>query len=125
MKRVLFVMGLCLAALSPATAQTPTPLRIAVISNGGSQLKAWFINDLKTAQAEAGLSIEFVEQTDARLDYVILVHGMSVRAGIVIAFNPKGEIVTSVLRAGPIAAKGVMEADAVDLARQLAAIKKG
>jgi len=97
MKRVLLVIVLCLAALCPATAQTPKPLRIAVISNGGSQLTNWFINDLKTAQTEAGLSIEFVGQADARLDYVVLVQGMAVRAGIVI----------------------------VDLARQLAALTKG
>jgi hypothetical protein len=123
MKTVMLVVALGLAALCPATAQTPKPLRIAVTSSG-VQLKTWFIEDLKTAQPEAGLSIEFVDKTDARLDYLVFVHQMGGMANIVIAFDPKGEIATSVLRSGRISAKGVMEASAVELAKKLAALTR-
>jgi hypothetical protein len=122
MKTVILATALCLVALSPATAQEPKPVRIAVTSLG-SQLRTWFIEDLKTAQPEAGLSIEFVDRTDARLDYRVHVANIELVANIVIAFNPKGEIVTSVLRPGSISAKGVMEASAVELAKKLAALR--
>jgi hypothetical protein len=122
MKTVILATALCFVALCPATAQTPK-LRIAVTTKAQNQIKTWFIEDLKTAQAEAGLSIEFVDRTDARLDYIVFVHNMEV-ANIAIAFNPKGEIVTSVLRTGPMYHPGVMEASAVELAKRLAALTK-
>ena len=75
MKTVMLATALCLVALCPATAQTPK-LRIAVTTRAQNQIKAWFIEDLKTAQAEAGLSIDFVDRTDARLDYIVFVHNM-------------------------------------------------
>ena len=123
MKTVILATALCLVALSRATAQEPKPLRIAVTSFG-SQFRTWFIEDLKTAQSEAGLSIEFVDRTDTRLDYRVHVSNIQLVANIAIAFNPKGEIVASVLRPGPMYAKGVMEASAVDLAKKLAALTK-
>lgn len=123
MKTVILVGALCLAPLCPATAQTPKPLRLSVTSTG-DKLKTWFIEDLKTAQPEAGLAIEFVDKTDARLDYRVFVHQMGDMANIVIAFDPKGEIAASVLRPGWISSKGVMEASAVELAKKLAALTK-
>jgi hypothetical protein len=119
----MLVLPLCLAALCPATAQTPKPLRIAVTSPG-VKLKTWFIEDLKTAQPEAGLSIEFVDRKDARLDYHVMVHQLGGMANVVIALDRSGEVAASVVRSGWISGKGVMEAAAVELAKKLAALTK-
>src|SRR5437870_1279624 len=132
MKPVILVVVLCVASLCSTHAQTPKPLRIAVTSSG-DKLKTWFIEDLKTAQSEAGLSIEFVDWTAARLDdhgtaarfdYHVLVHQIGGMANVVIALDSNGQIAASVLRSGRISDKGVMEGSAVELARKLAALAK-
>jgi hypothetical protein len=123
MKTVILVVALCVASFGPATAQTAKPLRIAV-SSSSVQLKTWFIEDLKTAQPEAGLSIEFVDRTDARRDYLVLVHQIGGMANVVIALDRSGEVAASVVHSGWISGKGVMEASAVELAKKLASITK-
>lgn len=118
---ILVVVALCLA-MSPIRAQAPKTLRISVIGVGN--LPAWFIEDMKSAQAEAGLSLEFVPRSDDRLNYVITVNQIGSLANVVIALNPGGEVAASVVKSGRISARGVMEDSARELAKKLAALPK-
>ena len=138
------VMALCVAlsAVVGIQAQALKPVRIAFAGSTG--LTEPFIEHMKDAGLEAGLSIEVVPKAESGLlprdfsvrtraglpvafapsegrnYFLVAVTQIGGLANVVVALDRDGEVVASVARSGRFSASGARDTSARELARKLA-----
>jgi hypothetical protein len=113
-------------SLSSVTASAQgQSLRIAV--TGESNLRAKFVQSMKDAGKDEGLSIEVVPRSDGDLKYTVIIaqeSSLGGAAAAVIALDRDGEVIASVVRSGRMSGSGAMNACAKELAKKLAILAK-
>jgi len=106
-------------------AQSAGPQRIVkVYAQGDSSRLADFIEECKHEFPNHGLELQIVP-FDGGFDYNIVVAQESSASGAaaaVVALDPKGRFVASVVRSGRLSGKGALNAAAKELAKKLAVL---
>jgi hypothetical protein len=105
--------------------QAQKPLRIAV--TGESNLRTKFVESMKDAGRDFGLSVEIIPKSDEGRNYTIIIaqeSSLGGAAAAVIALDRDGEVAASVVRSGRLSGSGAMNACAKELAKKLAVLTK-
>ena len=145
MKRVMLVVALCVSLCSVGEAQAQQSLRLAFA--GVTTLTTPFLENMKNAGREAGLSVEVVPMardlsrdlsprdvsarmragltiavapSEERNYFLIVVNQIGGLANVVIALDRDGEVAASVVRSGRFSASGARDASAGELVKKLA-----
>ena len=141
MKAVILVIALCVAVCSVVEAQAQKPLRVAFA--GVTTLTTPFIESMKDAGREVGLSVEVVPmaqdlsprelsartraglpialaRSEGRNYFLVVVNQISGLANVVIALDRDGEVAATVVRSGRFSASGARDESARELSKKLA-----
>jgi hypothetical protein len=107
--------------------QQPPEIIIRASVQGETNLSAPFVEAFRRELAEERLRLEIVPRSHEALDYNIVLAqetGMSGAAAAVIALDPDGDVVASVVRSGRLSGKGAMNACTKEIAKKIATLKR-